>query len=160
MCTPPKKCAPLVTPEENPYTSISRIHPADHIWFSRFAWGILIEWDSESVRQCVGKRRSRTLQRARSRPKTLKPREDIGACIFKRKNHGDIIIHLGQHFRVRAYISPQKKLCGFGQYASRASFFVVVRLWTRKTQFEKNSSKLGKFRKFRLFERMGTGFCT
>ena len=32
---------------------------------------------------------------------------------------------------------PIKKLCGFGQYASRASFFAVVRLSTLKTQFEK-----------------------
>ena len=31
MCTPLKKCAPFVRPEENPYPSISGIHRADHI---------------------------------------------------------------------------------------------------------------------------------
>ena len=49
---------------------------------------------------------------------------------------------------------PTEKLCGFGQYASRASFFVVVHILIRKTHFGKSSSKLDKFQKFRLGYRL------
>ena len=56
---------------------LSEITTIVYIWFSRLGLGIFAYWELEYVRQCVGKRRSGTLQRARSRPITLNSREDI-----------------------------------------------------------------------------------